>query len=132
MSRPPNLNNPRCIHCKIRDGTAYKGLCHKCYDDKDIRKIYPPNKKPVDPKYACVNCKIRKGKIRNLCNKCYEDRDIRKLYPKKTYTKGVEKYEDPTQEELDKMIAEQMANLPSWWAEASARQDRLTYFDEDE
>jgi hypothetical protein len=61
---------------------------------------------------ACYHCRRadKKTTWRGLCYTCYKDDKVRALYPKYR----VSDYE-PTQEELDQMIAEQLACKPSWW-----------------
>ena len=59
----------------------------------------------------CAHCHRRQGnRGRNLCNICYKDRAIRALYPVRPHPDH-----EPTQEEVDRIVAEQLAHLPSWW-----------------
>ena len=67
---------------------------------------------------ACRHC----GKViaclasRGLCWACYRTPAIRALYP--TYLKGpggAACGREPTAEELERTIAEQMKALPEWW-----------------
>lgn len=30
-----------CRHCKRRRGSTLRGLCHTCYDDHSVRRLYP-------------------------------------------------------------------------------------------
>lgn len=60
--------------------------------------------------YECLHCGDSPTHARGLCRICYLKADIRKRYPK--HTKDCREL---TMEELDAMIAEQMANLPTWW-----------------
>lgn len=64
----------------------------------------------------CLHCERRKparGK-RGLCFACYVEPAVRALYPRRA------KYDvEPTEAELDAMIAEQMKCLPSWWHDES-------------
>jgi hypothetical protein len=52
---------------------------------------------------------------RGLCRPCYNTPGVRKLYRRDKRCGGLGR--EPTEEELDAMIAEQMRpeNLPSWW-----------------
>lgn len=70
----------------------------------------------------CLHC--GKGKVcrpRGLCWPCFKDLAIRKQHAPigQQGQAGVTGW-DPelTEEELDVMIAEQMANLPDWWDQA--------------
>ncbi len=60
----------------------------------------------------CIHCKERSGcRPAHLCNTCYQNLSIREKYVKRI----LHGYVEPTEEELDEMIREQMKNLPSWW-----------------
>jgi hypothetical protein len=70
----------------------------------------------------CLHCKRRKavyGK-RWLCFGCYSDKSVRLLYPSGT-ARAFD--HDPTEAELDTLIAEQSKpeNLPKWWESESRR-----------
>jgi hypothetical protein len=59
----------------------------------------------------CVHCQRPKLiRSRGMCYTCYEDEEIRKLYPK-----GERIFYEPTQEEVDQCVAEQMMCLPDWF-----------------
>lgn len=71
----------------------------------------------------CQHChRYHCNRPRGLCTQCYKNLDVRQLYPTaKNYTV---KYglKEPTEEELETLIAEQMRNLPAWWGRESERQ----------
>ena len=55
----------------------------------------------------CIHCHIRKtANVRNLCGRCFGDRAIRRQYP----IDG-----EPTWDEVEQIVAEQMLALPAWW-----------------
>lgn len=63
----------------------------------------------------CVNCKRRKprkGYTHGLCWKCSLDASIRSAHQSKSKfcPKG-----EPTAEEVEATVAEQMKRLPEWW-----------------
>lgn len=61
----------------------------------------------------CVHCRrLRTLRGRGLCSSCYDDRAVRSCYPPAT---PVTKADSETQEELDRIVAEQMEKLPAWW-----------------
>jgi len=68
----------------------------------------------------CLECKKYAGQSgkRWLCVGCFADRAIREKYPTKH---GTTKYGEPTEAELNQMIAEQMRCLPPWWHESQKR-----------
>ena len=71
----------------------------------------------MDP--ICCHCGKRKANLRRrgLCWTCHQSASIRKSQPSHKFApKG-----EPTQKELDAIIAEQMANLPKWWAREERR-----------
>lgn len=60
---------------------------------------------------VCVECKKRQSIVsRGLCNRCRNNPSIREKYPPKVNM--IRKPKELTEEELDRIIAEQMANLP--------------------
>lgn len=62
---------------------------------------------------VCRHCGERKvNRPRGLCWGCYYTPGVKEKYPVtcKTAPRG-----EPTEAELEAMIAEQMANLPPWW-----------------
>jgi len=75
-----------------------------------------------------VNCWVRKGRLkpagrkRNGCGvlvKGFRRADVLALdaaSPRSQYPRG-----DPTAEELDRLIAEQMKRLPRWWGSETRR-----------
>jgi hypothetical protein len=68
----------------------------------------------------CVHCQRPKLiRSRGMCYTCYDDEEIRKLYPK-----GERIYYEPTQEEVDQCVAEQMAlPIPEWWEQETEKPD---------
>lgn len=54
----------------------------------------------------CKHCPQEANANRGLCNRCYKNKRIRDLYPVLT------EEPEPTQEELDRIIAEQEQTLP--------------------
>lgn len=63
----------------------------------------------------CRHCQIRKSsRPRGLCRSCYENPAIRGQYSSlsKCAPRG-----EPTEAELEQMIAEQRRCLPEWWGE---------------
>jgi hypothetical protein len=67
----------------------------------------------------CRNCdKDKRLYARGLCRHCYTDPDVRNSCD--VLTPGMfegQHTTEPTEEELDQLIAEQMQNLPPWWRE---------------
>jgi hypothetical protein len=61
-------------------------------------------------------CVVYRG--RGLCWTCYGNPGIRESYGKSKYAPGHE----PTMEELDAIIAEQMKCLPNWWYSSMPRE----------
>lgn len=70
---------------------------------------------------TCLHCSRRKvNRPRGLCWKCYYCPGVREMYgPRGAAGRaGAKQHEpEPTEEELDAMIAEQSKpeNLPPWW-----------------
>lgn len=73
---------------------------------------------------ACRHCGTKIAtRPRRLCHACYADRSVRDLYrPESKYAPNLAP--EPTEEELDRMIAEQMAALPDWWKDEAEMQRR--------
>lgn len=74
----------------------------------------------------CRHCNRRKAAQykRGLCFACYFDPAVRKLYPSiSAYAPNCAKPNEgePTEAELDAIIAEQMRCLPPWWKGEQAR-----------
>ena len=69
----------------------------------------------------CLHCQRRKQVYghRGLCRPCHEDEAVRALYPSRLNTRRTEG--DLTEEELNALIARQLANLPPWWDAETAR-----------
>lgn len=55
-----------------------------------------------------------KLKCRGLCARCFSTLAIRQLYP--CEAKAPRRDTEPTEEELERLIAQQMRCLPRWWA----------------
>lgn len=76
---------------------------------------------------TCVHCsKHRVRRARRLCGKCYADPAIRAATPMSpNYTVSASPWgkREPTESELEAVIAVQRANLPAWWDSAAERQD---------
>jgi hypothetical protein len=75
---------------------------------------------------TCLHCARTMGRLyaRGLCSKCYRVRTVRALYPPRGEAgrAGAKGYEpEPTEAEVDALVAEQMANLPDWWSREEAR-----------
>lgn len=60
----------------------------------------------------CRHCKRNKAQKdrRNLCCTCFRNPTILRRYP-------ISEIPEPTQDEIDEMVAEQMKCLPRWWHE---------------
>lgn len=58
-------------------------------------------------KPLCVHCGWRVSKARRLCEPCHRDKAIRAQYPRK------DNYDEPTQEEVDALIAKWLPTMPS-------------------
>ena len=73
---------------------------------------------------ACLHCGLtRRLKGRSLCPSCYQRPGVKEQYQlvKKSYRpKGYE----PTEEELNVMIAEQLQRKPRWYVEEEERRRR--------
>lgn len=68
------------------------------------------------PLQPCIHCKKRKQQPgrRDLCSVCYKNSLIRMQYPKRQWQRMPEYIDrdEPTEEELDKMIAERLPTMP--------------------
>lgn len=51
-----------------------------------------------------------------LCSVCRRNKEIRELYT------NPPNEPEPTEEELEQMVAEQYANLPDWWEKETERE----------
>lgn len=75
----------------------------------------------------CRHCNCRKvNRPRGLCWHCYYTPGVRALYPStnKYAPHAARGITEPTEAELEAMIAEQMACLPDWWHKEAAREHR--------
>lgn len=67
----------------------------------------------------CLNCEKRDAVygMKGLCRKCHAIPAVRAKYPKLPSTKpcNTTGTAEPTMEQLDALIAEQMESLPEWW-----------------
>ena len=63
----------------------------------------------------CRNCKARHvNRPRGLCFTCYYKPGIRHQFPSESKFAGY-KWQEPTEAELDALIAHQLRHLPPWW-----------------
>jgi len=60
----------------------------------------------------CLHCGVRKAKARGLCEHCYENREIRAQYPTLYPGNYCAGGNEPTEEELDVLIAERLPTMP--------------------
>lgn len=74
---------------------------------------------------ACIRCvckhcgKNNRIRARGLCSECYKNADIRSQYGRRLESHG---RGEPTEEEVERIIAEQMAlPLPWWWDHETKR-----------
>ncbi len=64
----------------------------------------------------CRHCrKTRDIRARGLCPACYARPEIKALYP--PLQEQAPRPRDETMEDLDRLVAQQMQNLPPWWDE---------------
>lgn len=70
---------------------------------------------------VCIHCRQNKGYLhrRGLCQTCFGKKQIRFRYPKLGQPDR-----EPTEEEVEQTIKEQMENLPPWWHEDVEKQTR--------
>lgn len=63
------------------------------------------------PVGTCAHCRRTGRRLvgRGLCSACYQRENVRDLYD------PTNPHHEPTEEELEQMIREQMENLPDWW-----------------
>lgn len=105
----------KCQRCNERDANPESrfGLCGPCFA---AGRAEAEGAKPV-----CRHCGRRKpmtGYRRGLCYLCFNDRSIRGQYPTGS---GRTHHGEPTEAELDALIAEQMKCLPPWWHDSQRR-----------
>ena len=83
----------------------------------------------VGMKPVCRNCgdPNRAARQRGLCWKCNADPVVRAKFPpdKRGRRTGQKYHDDPTEEELDAIIAEQLRNLPPWWGQERGNAEKL-------
>lgn len=74
---------------------------------------------------VCRHCHRCVAKRRGLCYAHYYDKEVRAMYAPVARTADGRLATDPepTEAELDLMIAEQMMNLPDWWDSAYPEDD---------
>lgn len=64
----------------------------------------------------CVHCSRLSRRIRRgLCEPCYRSPEIRREYA------SAHSYREPTAEEVEQCIREQLQCLPDWWQEHERR-----------
>lgn len=67
---------------------------------------------------GCAHCgSLRPHHGRGLCSVCYQKKEVRQKYPTTL------EYREPTDDELEAMIAKQRENLPPWWNEPDPEED---------
>lgn len=95
-----------CVHCgkALTGRSPGRGLCWPHYRDREIRLKYKRFKN--GPK-ACGGVAFAPG----------EDQEWRKTARRTVPHRDYE----PTAEEVERVVAEQMANLPAWWADECDR-----------
>lgn len=101
---------PACVKSKLSPE-----LCSRC------GTVERAKKKLVTCRH-CQQC--RQHKCRGLCAGCYYTPGVRGRYEPvgphgAAGARGAEG--EPTEAELDAIIAEQMANLPDWWGDETER-----------
>ena len=72
----------------------------------------------------CIHCRTRTRSCgrRGLCHHCHQHPEIREQYLASPI-----RYihvPEPTEDEVEALVAAGMANLPEWWEESSMRQRR--------
>ena len=93
-----------CKRCRKRSTTHDSGICTRCTNT------------------YCVHCAKPSRALKRclLCVTCYGKREVRKMY-----VEFVERdLNEPTWEQLEQIIAEQMQCLPDWWWGEFARVER--------
>lgn len=73
----------------------------------------------------CQHCGTEGGYPRGLCYRCYSDKDIRSQYGSDSPAFVYSQRGEPTAEEVERCVAEQMQCLPEWWDSESRRMARL-------
>ena len=117
MARCP-LVLANCLHCgrEIVAAPRRRGLCWTDFHDLAIRRLYPAP--VVVRKDRCRVCGRGKLYARGLCKECHRDPEIRAEFPPKIGAGcGPRAAREPTEAELDELIAVQLTCLPSWWNE---------------
>jgi hypothetical protein len=70
-------------------------------------------RRTAERKAPCLHCGLRTGtRPRGLCPKCYDIGSVRERYPSAS---NYAPRPEPTEAEIEAMVAEQMACLPPWW-----------------
>jgi len=65
----------------------------------------------------CRHCQRERSlKLKGLCHRCYSQEDIRKQYKSESKFRS---NGEPSQEEVDRTVQEQMKCLPSWFFNVS-------------
>lgn len=75
----------------------------------------------------CRHCQKGKGNLsrRWLCRRCWKNPEIKDLYKPAESFRSEFGDHDPTMEELEAMISEQMKCLPAWWDDDVQKQRNL-------
>ncbi len=82
-----------------------------------LKFMQPPRfaAKPAAPTPMCRHCNKHPGsRSRRLCCACFKNEKIRAKYPARYVTAN-----EPTEAELDAMIADGLANKPEWWNDST-------------
>ena len=103
----------KCQHCKIRAGSKARNLCHVCYENRDIRDLYPC-KLDLDSTSShaqkCGGCNKLRVRVRfGLCEVCRKSSSVPVC---------VDDYDEfcppnESMEALNAMIAERYNTMPS-------------------
>lgn len=84
-SIPSRYQRLPCLHCQFRAATQSRGLCQVCYNDLDVRHLYPATEQITGTwatRGICKNCGTeRLLRARGLCRSCYQTPAIREAHP---------------------------------------------------
>jgi hypothetical protein len=97
--------NSRCGSCGRRAGPVGGDLCAECLAAGK------------SPRPRCAHCRRRWAgrKNRGLCQTCWLVPDVRLAQPGRVPARVSRPDHEPTEAELEALIAEQERNLPAWW-----------------
>jgi len=89
-----------CKHCCSVRTLLARGLCSSCYKRPGVKELYPLLYRRAAP---CSGCGTAKAVTRDgLCLRCSGRR-----------TGGTAEYHEPTAEELELLVAEQLPTMPA-------------------